>query len=51
VRVALTRSSRTILRRALARRSVQARLFVTATQTGASAAERASTNLQIALAR
>jgi hypothetical protein len=51
VRVTLSRSSSAILRRALARKSVQARLFVTASQTGASAAERASANLQIAIAR
>jgi hypothetical protein len=51
VRVALSRSSSAILGRALARRSVQARLFVTASQTGAPAAERASTHLTIALVR
>jgi hypothetical protein len=51
VRVALSRSSSAIMRRALARGSVQARLFVTASQTGASATERASTHLTIALAR
>jgi phospholipase C len=51
VRVALSRSSGAIMRRALAHRSVQTRLFVIASQTGAPGAERVSTNLQIALAR
>ena len=49
VRVALSRSGGAILRQSLARGSVQARLFVTASRTGAPA-ERVSTNLQIALA-
>jgi phospholipase C len=50
VRVVPGRSSGAILRRALARKSVQARLFVTASQVGAPG-ERVSTNLQIALER
>ena len=50
VRVALSRSSGAILRQTLARSSVQARLFVSASQSGAPG-ERVSTNLQISLAR
>jgi hypothetical protein len=51
VRVGFSRSSEALLRRALAHTSVQARMFATASRTGAPVAERASTNLQIALAR
>jgi phospholipase C len=48
--VALSHASAAILRRALARKSVQARLFITAGRPGAPG-ERASTTLQIALGR